>query len=335
MKKTASTASIALTITFCILIVGCTSEPTGEVVASEKLTIGTGLGPAATLLLVADDQGFFDQQHLNVEVVGFTAGKFAMQAFLAGSLDLAASGEVPVMYSSMAGNEFVVISQLVERTVGEVRIVARSDGDLNEPKEYFMAKKRKLATSFGGGPEFYTSEFLKKHGIEDVEIISQKPEDMPAALASGSVDAVAIFEPFATFSEQKLGDAGITFIDEDLYSELFVLNAHREWVQQHPEKAEALMRALVAAGAYIETNPEEAKAVLMRHTNLDKRTVDSMWDNFVFRPALNPRLMEYLEAEAKWAIETGKVATGSAAPDFSEYIWTASLSNVAPHAVTI
>ena len=126
-------------------------------------------------------------------------------------------------------------------------MVARRDGTENAgPKAYFTAKKRKLATSFGGGPEFYTYSFLQHFGIDaaTVEIISQRPEDMPAAIQSGSVDAVAIFDPFAFVAEKGLGTQGVTFTDPALYSEFYVLSARPEQIDKSPDTIKALILCL-------------------------------------------------------------------------------------------
>lgn len=322
-------------IGIAILLSGCIENTKQTQDKQDPIKIGVQVGPASTLLYVANDKGFFKVEGVNVELVEFTAGKFALQAFLADSIDLAASGEVPVMYSSLQGNEFYVLTQVVEKTIDEVRIIAQREEGLEDPKEYFTAKKRKLATSFGGGPEFYTYNFLKKHGITDIELISQKPEDMPVALQSGTVDAIAIFEPFAYFAEQKLGENGITFTDSEIYSELYVLDAKREWVKENPKTVEGILRALVKAGDYIESNPQEAKLILMKYSKLDKQTIDGIWDNFVYKPALNELLPTYLHAEAKWAIETGKVDADTQIPNFGEYIYSEPLKKIRPEAVTI
>src|SRR3989339_123978 len=69
----------------------------------QKLRVGIQVSPAMTLVMVAEDKGFFDRAGIDVELKEFTAGKFALQAFLGGSLDLAVSGEVPVTLSTLQG----------------------------------------------------------------------------------------------------------------------------------------------------------------------------------------------------------------------------------------
>lgn len=335
MKKTNLIGALMILI---FVISACSNlkiTEKAELDASKPIAIGSLVQPSSALLMVAKDKGFFEQEGLNITLVEFTSGKFALQAFLADSLDLTASGEVPVMFSSMQGNKFYIITQLVERTKNEVRIVALKDGNLTSPESYFKAKKRKLATSFGGGPEFYTYGFLKKYNIKDVELINLKPEDMPAALQRGDLDSIAVFEPFALFAEQKLGDKGITFKEDSMYSEMFVLSAKKEWVEANPETVEKLLRALIKASEFIEKNPEESKMIVVKRTKLDKSALDNIWNNFVFKPALNELLPNYLNEEAKWAKETGKVTSDTIIPDFNEYIYSGALKKVKPEYVKI
>lgn len=243
----------------------------------QRVTVGIQTSPAMALVMVAKDKGFFEKQGLDVELKEFTAGKFALEAFLGGSLDFSISGDVPVALASLQGNKFVVPAQVVGKTVNEVRVVARKEAGLDTADQYFNAKKRKLATSIGGGPEFFTYEFLNKLGIskDQVEIVSQTPKDMPAALVSGSVDAIAIFDPFAYIGEKQLGDKAITFKDETIYSELYVIEA-KESVKEDSATLEKLLKGLVEAEKFTKNNPEEAKAVVMKYTKLDKETVDGI-----------------------------------------------------------
>ena len=327
MKTTTLIGSLLIIL---FLISACNnSNAAGKSIQQNKtITIGIQVGPASTLLMVAKDKGFFENEGLNVELKEFTAGKFALQAFLAGSVDMAASGEVPAALASLQGNKFYIITQIVERTKNEVRVVALKENNLSTPEKYFKSKKRKLATSFGGGPEFYTYNFLKKYNITNIEIISQKPEDMPAALQSRSVNAIAIFEPFAFFVEQELGGKSITFKDDKLYSELYVLSAGRELVKSSPEITEKILWALVKSSDFIEKNPEESKAILIKYTKLDKATVDGIWNNFVYRAVLSELLPKYLNDEVIWAKETGKAANDAKIPDFNDYIYKDALRKV-------
>lgn len=299
-----------------------------------KISIGIQTSPAMALVMVAKDKGFFEKQGLDVEIKEFTAGKFALEAFLGGSLDYSVSGDVPMTLASLQGNRFIIPAQVVRKTTNEVRVVARKDGNLNTAQEYFKAKKRKLATSIGGGPEFYTYEFLNKLGIakDEIEIVSQTPANMPAAISNGSVDAIAIFDPFAFIAEQQLEDKAITFTEESIYSELYVIAA-KESVKQDSSSLEKLLKGLLAAEEFTKNNPEEAKQVVMKYTKLDKSTVDGIWSSFDFRVALTPQLLEFFNRVVQWAKDTGKVKADTATLNFQDYIFDKVLKQVSPPAV--
>src|SRR6185369_15414997 len=224
--------------------------------------------------------------------------------------------------ATLQGSKFYVLSQVVEKTTNEVRVVARREENINDATAYFKKQKRKLATSFGGGPEFFTYNFLKKHGIaaNEVEIISQKPEDMPAALVNGSVDAISVFDPFAFIAEKQMGDKAITFADADIYSELYVITASPDTVENRKDVCEKLLRALVKAEEFIRTNPSESKDIVVKYTKQDRSVVDGIWNNFSFAPALNQRLIDYQNQEAAWAKEKGTIPKSTEIPDFRQAI---------------
>jgi len=339
-KRSMNKKSLLLGFSVVLLLalaVGTLLQFSGCRKSSKHLTIGIQTSPAMAMVMVAKDKGFFEQEGIDVELKEFTAGKFALQAFLGGSLDFAVAGEVPVTLASLQGSDFRLISQVVEKTTNEVRVVARKEEGVTDASAYFKKKKRKLATSFGGGPEFFTYNFLKKHGIaaNEVEIISQKPEDMPAALINGSVDAISIFDPFAFIAEKQMAGNGHTFAEQDLYSELYVIAASRDTVEKRRDMVDALLRALIKAQDFITTNPDEAKAIVIKYTKLDQSIVNGIWPNFTFGAALNQRLLDYQKQETAWAIEKGAVPAGTAAPNWRERIADAPLKSIKSDAVQL
>jgi ABC-type nitrate/sulfonate/bicarbonate transport system substrate-binding protein len=326
---------------FLCVFIGCSKgrQSIGPATV-RKVTVGIQVSPAMTLLMVAKDEGFFSRQGLDVELKEFTAGKFALQAFLGGSIDFAVSGDVPVCLAGLQGNQIRVVTQVVEKTINEVRIVALKDekaGDTSDARKFFKSRKRKLATSFGGGPEFFTYNFLRHNQIEDkeIEILSQRPEDMPASLATHSVDAISIFDPFAFIAEKKLGDRAVTYTAPDLYSELYVLDAKPEQIEKSPEVIEALLRALVEAEGFVAQNPAKSKQILQRYTKLDTDVIDGIWKNFSFKAALDQKLIDYWNAEAIWARETAKVTPGTKVPDFKSFVASEFLKRVNRGAVKL
>lgn len=284
----------------------------------EPVTIGIQTSPAMAVVMVAEDEGFFDREGVNVELKQFSAGKFALQAMMGNSIDIAVAGEVPVGLAIMQGNDVRVYAQAVRKTTNEVRLVARAR-EGQDPRAFFTERKHRLATSLGGGPEFFTWSYLKDLGVpvEAVEIIGQKPEDMPAALTSGSVDAIAVFDPFAFIAEKQGAGSVYTFPDRGVYSELYVLAAKPSIGDAKQEEIKAIMRALRAAEIAIAKDPTRAKAIVQRYTGLEPSVLDGIWDTFDFAPAITPQLLDYWNRQYDWARETGKIDLGMTRPDYA------------------
>jgi ABC-type nitrate/sulfonate/bicarbonate transport system substrate-binding protein len=294
------------------------------------VTMGIQASPALALPMVAKDMKYFEKNGIDVEIKDFAAGKDALTAFLSGSLDYSVSGEVPVGLAIANQNQkFTVPAQIVTKTTNEVRIVATKDGDIADPREYFLKKKRKLATSIGGGPEYYTSEFLKKNNIQkdQVEIVAQKPSDMVSALVSGSVDAISIFDPIAYIAQQKLGEKALVFKDSQLYSELYVLSSKLE-TEEKKLNTQKIIKALIEAEKYIQTNPKESKIIVAKYTKLDLGVLDGIWDNFDFRVGITRQLEGYLNSQFDWAKENNKISIDTPKPQYSNYINTELLSKI-------
>ena len=73
----------------------------------------------------------------------------------------------------------------------------------------------------------------------------------------------------------------------------------------------------------------------MKYTKLDKDTINGIWSSFDFRVALTPQLLEYLNREAQWAKDVGKVTKDTTIPSFNNMIFDTPLKKISPSAVGI
>ena len=300
------------------------------------IRLGLQTAPAIGLVKVAVDKNFFADEGIQVEVKEFTGGKFALQALTGGSLDLVTPAELPVTLATLNGEKLSILAQ-VNETKG-FSMLLRKDGESSFAAEKYFAKKRKIATSVGASPEFFASEFFKKYNVNSsqYEIVSMRPEDAPIALANGSVDGIAIYEPFASFAKKQAGiDSVFEIKAPEIYSEIIVLVGKTDWISQNEKIAEKFLRALKKSEEFIKSNPEEAINIVSSFTKLDKETLRSIWPTFTLSLNLGNKLVPTMEAEAQWAKNTGKVPKETATPNFRDIIFEAPLRKVVPSAVEL
>ncbi|HBU06587.1 MAG TPA: hypothetical protein DEB09_00715 [Candidatus Magasanikbacteria bacterium] len=299
--------------------------------------LGLSSQPSNGLLWVAVDKNFFVEEGLNVQVQEFAAGKLALQAMLGGSVDLTTPAEFPVVLATVNGEKLSILTQ-VNETGGGFPMIFRKDGEETFNTSTYFVEKRKIGTSVGGGPEYFTQDFFNKYQIKSngYEIVGMKPEDLPIALANGSIDGTAIFEPFTHFAIERAGVENLFVIyDKDLYSETIVLTGKTDWVKTHNEEVNRFIRALKKSYDFIKSNPDEAMTLVALHTKLDLATVKSIWPSFTYELGLNKELISTMQAEAQWALETGKTKNEISGVNFQQILFSQPLQALLPGLVNL
>jgi ABC-type nitrate/sulfonate/bicarbonate transport system substrate-binding protein len=274
-------------------------------VSDKPLRIGYQNSPAMALVMVAEHEKLFDKRGVSVALQEFTAGKFALQAFLGGSLDGAIAGDVPIGLALLQGQQFLAVGEVLKNSHDEVRMVVRNpDGCSNlTPETYFSEKQRSIATSFGGGPQFFTIRFLEAHKIplSEVKLISQQPQEMPAALQAAAVDGIAVFDPAAGEAESLLGSHHCTFPDPKNYRQHYVLVVRNGDIRPHPDpRLVRFIGALKDAEQFILAHPSEAQDIVGDKTKLGAARISAIWGEYQFGVTLDPGLAELWAQEADW-----------------------------------
>jgi len=300
------------------------------------IRLGLSTQPSNGLLWVAVDKNLFAAEGLDVETKEFTAGKLALQALQGGSLDIGAAAEMPVTLASLNGQKLSIFTQ-VNETRGGFPMLLYKDGNKFDSATYF-SKKRKIGTIIGGGPEYFTNDFFQKYHINpsQYEIVGMKPEDLPIALTKHSVDGIAIFEPFTHFALKQAGaDNLFAIYDNNLYSETIVMMSKTNWAQTHQTELVNFIRALQKSYNYIKQNPDDAMAIISKHTGLDMDTLKSIWASFTFELGLKNKLMTTMQAEEQWARATGKVKPDAAPLNFQQIFYLEPLKMVTTSSVEL
>src|SRR3989344_1858535 len=63
-----------------------------------------------TAAVIKENNGYFNEQGLDIEVKPFIAGRLALDAVLSGNADFAVAAETPLVYASLNGQEFYIIA---------------------------------------------------------------------------------------------------------------------------------------------------------------------------------------------------------------------------------
>jgi sulfonate transport system substrate-binding protein len=335
MKKTpcifASIAFAVSVLLLCYIFLPTHSAytPAGP---PEKVTIAYSATTDSVLAEVAQMQGYYLQEGLEVTTHLHHYGKPALKEVLEGKADFATVAETPFMFAVMNGEKVSIIATI--QTAGRNHaIIARKDKGILSPGDL---KGKKIAVAVGTTADFFLDTFLAVHEIsrKNTSVLDLKPDQMAGALARGDVDAVSIFMPFSNQVEKELGERGTVLVDENIYTFMFNVVATQKFIRENPGKVKKLLRALIKAEEFVRQNQLAAQKIVADFSRMDAALIREVWPVYSYSVKLDQSLVLALEEESQWAIKGGLVGMNKA-PDYLDYIYFEGLESLQPKAVRI
>lgn len=243
-------------------------------IAVVALSAGLGLSPAAAAPLklahstwvgygpfyIAREKGFFADEGVEVELVVMEDTAVRVAAMTAGRIDVVATTVDTVMPFMTEEQQFRYIFA-VDSSKGGDGIVA--DQDVNSLADL---RGKKVAFGEGTASHFYLAVLLREAGMnfDDVEVVNMTAADAGAAFVAGRVSAAVTWEPWLTRGKQA--PHGRLLIDSSAHPGLItdIAVTMAETAASRREELKALARAWNRAVAFVETNPDEADAIMAK-----------------------------------------------------------------------
>jgi ABC-type nitrate/sulfonate/bicarbonate transport system substrate-binding protein len=290
--------------------------------AADKVSLAYTQTLYSAHIIIAREKGYFTKHDLDVEPKLFTAGRLTLDAVMAGAVDMCATAETPMTAAVMAQRPIAVVARMAKATPTTLINVDSGIKTLRD------LKGKKLGVSIGSGSEVYLFNVLAKAGLKpaDATYVNLRPEDMPGALANGSVDAINTWQPNIANAERLLGGKAKVLDTAGIYNETWDLVMMQDYLNTHARQATAMIRALLDAETFIRDNRAETIDILSKVVGVERSVVESSWSNFEFRVALDPALLDILEAHSRWRLATGNLPQGvTSVPDYRKVIFAGPL----------
>jgi sulfonate transport system substrate-binding protein len=236
------------------------------------------------------------------------------------------------VFAITKGNKIYIIAEIQTSTKNEA-IVARKDHGITKPSDL---RGKTIGVTAGTTGDFFLDSFFLVQGIDQqaVKIIDLEPEAMPDALSQGRVDAVSTWNPLLKHLQKQLGDKGIVFFDEIIYTELFCVVTRQEFAQKNPGVITKVLKALIQAEAFAQQHPEAARQLIAQSTQTDKAMVDEIWDSLDSRVTLDQSLLVNLEDQTRWA-KKNRLTDLAELPNYLDFIYFDGLQSLKPDSVRI
>lgn len=240
-------------------------------------------------LYVAIEQGYFEEEGINLTLVtGFGADK-TMTAILSGEADIGFMGPETTIYTYNEGSKDYVVNfaQLTQRA-GNFLVAREKMPDFSWSD---LKGKEVLGGRKGGMPEMIFEYILKQNGLDPAKDISIDQSidfgSTAAAFSGGKGDFSVEFEPGATSLETEgCGYVVASLGVESGYVPYTAFSAKTSYLEQHPDIVQKFTNALqkgldytlkstpaeiarVIAPQFKETELETVTAIVTRYYNQD------------------------------------------------------------------
>jgi ABC-type nitrate/sulfonate/bicarbonate transport system substrate-binding protein len=298
---------------------------------TESITFGLPPTETAALAYIAQDQGYFADNGLNVTVKDYEPAIAGVDAMLKGEADLAGASEYAVVAKAF-NKENICIIAAGDELQSNV-IIGRKDRGIENVSDL---RGKKIGITRGTNGEFYLSRFLSLHGIDlqDVSRVDVKPADFLNATANGDVDAILCWQPYVYEIQKQLGDNIVTWPAQSSQLVYGVIVCRDDWATEHPELIVRFLKSLDMAAKYTIDHPDESQAIVQKRLNFDDQYMAAVWPDNHFSLSLDQSLILAMEDEGRWMI-ANNLTDEKTIPDFSDYIYRKGMEDVKPESVNI
>ncbi len=300
--------------------------------ACAELVLAASRGPLSLPIHVAEAQGYFEAEGVQVRVQECFSGQRCIQQLFDGKAQLATVADMPMVFHSFERADFSVLATIASST-RDTKLLARKSSGISAAGH--LAGKR-VATARGSSAHYFLDAYLLFNGVDptQVTVVGLPPEQVTAALESRQADAVAMFEPWAWRAAHALGADALLLPGPRIYTTTFNLVADRRILAAREYELVRVLRAVERAERFIREQPDAARATLMQRLQLDQAFVDAEWKHFDYRLSLDQSLLSTMENEARWAIREGHIQGRKTIPNYLDFLHPGPLRKAVPGAVT-
>ncbi|MGY1643349.1 ABC transporter substrate-binding protein [Geodermatophilus sp. SYSU D00703] len=264
------------------------------------VTIGTQPIVDSAPLYLGVDQGFFEEEGIDLTIESASGGAVVVPSVVSGDYQFGRGNVLSTMIAvdqglpltcitnanSTAGNpDFGAVVVPADSPIQSMADLAGRTVSVNTLNNIGDTTIRAVVENAGGDPR----------AVEFVEIPFP---DAPAALQSGQVDAAWILDPFLT----EAVDAGarvLSYNFSDFHPELDIscVFTSQQLMQEDPELVAAFQRAMNRSLEFSQQNPEEVRRITGTYTEIDPAVLERIVIP-TFRTDFSREAMELLGAKA-------------------------------------
>jgi NitT/TauT family transport system substrate-binding protein len=249
--------------------------------AQEKIRIGLLPFSESLGALIADREGFFKAEGIDVEITKFEAGATAVAVLQSGRLDVALSNTVSTLQAIAQGLDATVLAPgAVVRSAPPDTTTALLvlKGKINSLKD--LEGKRVAVNVINSSAWLHAVAALDKHGVDWTKVrFTEIPfPQMNDPLLNGQVDAIGQVDPFrsALMATDKAEIMSWTYVETAPGTDITQYITLGPWAQKNRETAVKFARAVRKGAQFAHSNDAATRDINQAWTGLNPTFKDKV-----------------------------------------------------------
>ncbi len=270
-------ASMRVLVMGLVWLAGCML--TNAVQAQDRIRLGILPFSEALGAVIADREGYFKAEGIEVEMSKFNSGALSLPLLQAGKLDIALSNTVSTLQALEQGLQGVILAPAaITRASGEdsTTAVMVLKGAIKSPKD--LEGKRIAVNVINSSAWLNLVAYLDVHHVDrsKVRMLEVPFPQMNDPLLNGQIDAIAQVEPFRTvlLDSGKVEVLGYSYVEAQPNADITQYLSTRAWVSKNPQVAVRFARAITRANEYLQGNEAAVREANQQFTNLNPALKD-------------------------------------------------------------
>jgi NitT/TauT family transport system substrate-binding protein len=315
---------------FCLFFIVALWAPGAAFSASAPLQVGTGIDYVYLPYYVAQDAGFYTKQGFDAKTKLFSWGGEALNAVMAGEMELTSTAEPTTMIPFSKGANILIAATSCQAG-NTIKLVTRSE--IKSPQD--LAGK-KIGVIVNASQDYYLGKYLEYHRIpvDKVKAVSIQPPEAVALLERGDIDGFVLHEPWPARAMEISGNKVHILArsgDNSIYIPTLFIVLNRTYAEKNPEGAKKVVRAIIEASEFIKNNPDKAAEIGAKNIHVKVDEAKKLIPEFGFRVGIDKFTVDSMKEVAQWLKQRGAIKEEI---NFEKLIQPQYLKEVDPSRIT-
>jgi NitT/TauT family transport system substrate-binding protein len=247
----------------------------------DATTVGMGIQPWLGYgpWYIAQENGYFEDEGVDVEVTNFMNDADMTAAFAADRIQVANAASHSALQFIEQGLDVSIVLLLDASLTADAILTDGSIGSVAD------LEGQRVAFEEGSVSNLLLGYALRENGLtlDDVDPVPMDPSEAATALIGGSVPVAVTYEPYISEARGASDEFELLYTaaeNEGLISDVLVVD--NDFLAENPEAVQQIVNTWGPSIEFYESNTDEARAIIAENVGSDVESLATAFDGVEF-----------------------------------------------------